>query len=296
LGFTRPVGTIGSLKKQLEKGGGSTGAGRLQWIPANGSITVRFLTEPDGWANYLEHYDKGIRSYFPCTGDNDCEGCKARGEDDWAPSSRYLANALDTEKDRVVALKLPKDLVTRLVARYEKYDTLMDRDYELSRIGTGKDDTFYDATPEPASARKLTKYQLVDLEDVLQDAYNAVWNPTGAVDDPAADDDDDELEKPAQKAGKPVAKSRPAPKFQADEDDDDVPEEDDEEEDVAEDDDPVDAAEEEDYYSESELKKMTMAELRAIAKDYGIPVAKTTGKDTLVEKILAEGGEDGDPF
>lgn len=324
MGFSRKVGSIKNLKDTL-KGGSGGGPSNIQWIPANGSLLVRFLTEPDEWANYIEHYDSAIKRYFPCTGEPSCPGCvmQSKTMNDSTPSSRYLANALDVEKDKVVAVKIPKDLFTRLFSRYEKYDTLVDRDYELSRTGAGLE-TEYDYSPEDKVARKLVKYQLLDLEDILQAEYDSLFgSQNGAADDDDEEEDDDEPPaKPAARtrktaaATKAPAKRAPKLKQPVDEDEEEeeeeeppaakaparrgrkaaappVEEEEEEDEEEEEEDDDEGDDEEEDYYTEEELKAMAIGELRVIAKDYDIKVTPKMGKAALIEAIL---GTDEEPF
>lgn len=175
------VKNLSALRSSLKKGGGS---GYLTRIPADGSLTVRFLTEPDEWVEYHEHYDD-VRKFYPCS--DDCPGC-LEGE---SPSKRYLANALDVTEGKVVPLVLPKSLASSILKKYDKYATLMDRDYELDRSGTGFE-TEYDATPEPPTKMNVSRYDLIDLMDVLEGQLDS------SSDDDDDDDDDDEDEAPAK--------------------------------------------------------------------------------------------------
>ena len=96
------------------------------------------------------------------------------------PSQRFLAQVVDRESDQVIALKMPKDLANRLVVRYERYQTIMDRDYEIMRSGKGLDTT-YDVTPEPASEFDSSKYTKIDLLDILQTAYKSSMGNDSAL-------------------------------------------------------------------------------------------------------------------
>lgn len=164
--FGQKVGSIKDLKKNLERGTGTF----IRYIPKNGALTVRFLTEPDEWLSFKEVFDTVRRKSYPVPE----EGMPGYPDPDQRVSTRYLVNALDTETDKVIPLQLPKDLVNQLVIRYERDETMLDRDYELFRTGEGLDTT-YGLTPEAAMARKVDKYTHLDLEQVLQDAYEAVW-------------------------------------------------------------------------------------------------------------------------
>lgn len=222
MAYGQKMGSIKALKDSLKKGS----AGFIKYVPKNGSLTVRFLEEPENWVNYIEHYDSTLRKSYPCNGEAACPGCVS----DERKSSRYLANAVDTSNDRVIPLQMPKELANRLVVRYEKNGTITDRDYELSRTGEGLD-TVYDLDAEPPTNRKLTKYKPLDLLKTLDDSFQAVF---GEGDE---DDDDDDTAAPAKKTAgvKPRKKTAAARKATAaDPEDDDDADDDEDIEDVPE--------------------------------------------------------------
>lgn len=187
----RKMGSMKALKESLKKGGGgSGGATYIKNVPADG-ITVRFLTEPDEWFGYYEYWDDSAKTFVPM----------AEGEvlpDGARPSFRYLTNALDVTSDRVIPLKLAKTIANTLIVKYDKYDTMMDRNYELQRHGEGLDTT-YDVEPEAPSKMNLAKYDILNLEEVLiaarAQAIGEVatsGSSTAVVDDEDIDDEVDE--------------------------------------------------------------------------------------------------------
>lgn len=198
------VKSLSDLKRSLKKGGG--GSSFLQRIPSEDSLMVRFLEDPvDHWVDYMEHYDEE-RNFYPCIGKkNDCVGCGTGA----SLSQRYLCNAVNTADSKVIPLVMPKSLAKQVLAKYEKFSTLLDRDYELSRTGTGFD-TEYDAEPQSPTKMKLSRYEPLDLWAILEDAMaDAHGNGDDEDDDdaptpkggtkrggskrpPVADDDDDE--------------------------------------------------------------------------------------------------------
>jgi hypothetical protein len=107
-----------------------------------------------------------------------------------------LASALDIETDRVIPLKLAKTAANVLILKYDKYDTMMDRNYELQRHGEGLDTT-YDVTPEAPSKINLAKYDVLDLEEILLNARKQALGedsqaePSSKFTDDDVDDDDD---------------------------------------------------------------------------------------------------------
>lgn len=208
------VGSVATLKKKLKKGGGS--GERMAVIPSDGSLTVRFITEPEEWVEFFQHYDSSRSGsyYFPCI-----ENCPESHEGEDKPSKRYLANAVDTQEGKVVPLVLPASVASSLVKKYDKYKTLLDRDYEISRTGTGFD-TEYEVDAEPASKMNLSRFDPLDLEALL----------AAQLEEPE-DDDEEEVKssKPNPKKGVKTRR-KPAP-IETDDDDEDDDDDSDEDED-----------------------------------------------------------------
>lgn len=298
------VKSIAGLKSSLKKGGG---AGYLTRVSADSVLTVRFLTEPDdGWVQYFEHYDD-VRKFYPCT--DDCPGCREGDQ----PSMRYLANALDVAEGRVVPLVMPKTLAQSAMKKYEKYGTLLDRDYEIERSGSGFETT-YEITPEPPSRMNLSRFDTLELWEILEGQLSTE-DSDDAVDE---DDDDGTDEELAAMKAKFKAASKAAEVDEDDEDDDDGPntresladkslrelraiaqESGASVEDVkgldvdalvdliiGEDDEEPEAAPDSDGLTEDEVKEMSLAEVKAIAKNMKIKFAPGTSKEDLIEMIF----------
>lgn len=189
----KKMGTLKALRDSLKKGGSSLNT-FIKNVPAEG-ITVRFLTEPEEWFGYYEYWNDETRNFCPM----------AVGEvlpDGSRPSFRYLTCAVDIDSDRVIPLKLAKTAANSLILKYDKYGTMLDRNYELQRYGEGLD-TSYDVTPDAPSKLSLAKYDVIDLEKILVEARaNALGerdteprknnNPTVDIDE--IDDEDDDAE------------------------------------------------------------------------------------------------------
>lgn len=196
------VNTIKALKSSLKKGAG--GGNYLSRVPEEG-IAVRFLTEPTEWVKYFEHYDEVLK-FYPCA--DECPGC-AEGN---RASVRYLVNALDVVEGKVIPLVLPKTAAQIVLKKYERYNTLLDRDYEITRDGTGLETT-YDVNPEPPTAMNVKRYELLDLMSLLE---AQLPNEDDEDEDEDEDDEDeDEVDRRPKKAlpSKRVAKKSPAKKL-----------------------------------------------------------------------------------
>jgi hypothetical protein len=196
-----PIGSINKLKAAVNRGAG----GGLLHRVKEGELRVRFLTEPNEWFNYFEHYDP-VNKFYPCS--DDCPGCDA-GDN---PSQRFLANVVDIESNKVIAVVLPKTLVEAILKRYQRRGTLIDRDYTLMREGTGREDTTYDVEAEEPTRMVLSRYKPLNLKALLEQQLSAGDE----------DDGDDEDEAPARRRKATAVRSRrPVPDDDEDEDDDD---------------------------------------------------------------------------
>ena len=247
------VTSINSLRSSVKKGSGS--GSFLSRIPADASLTVRFLTEPTEWIAYFEYYDAEQKRFFPSI-----EGVQTQER----PAARYLANALDVVESRVIPLVMPKSVAASLLKKYDKYATLLDRDYELSRSGAGLE-TEYDVTPEPPTKMNLDRYDLLDLMGLLESQLEDV--PVNSD-----DDEDEEDDKPVKKS---VAKAAPKAKAPVEDDEDDEDDEDSDDESLSRDD----------------LEEKSLAELKILARAKGV---ETKGLDTdaLIDALLGEAEED----
>ena len=256
----QPVGSLKALKAKLAKKGG--GSSFIKFVPKNGSMMVRFLTELDGFVGYDEAWSQTLRKSFPVTSD------MKEGRDYDRKSFVYVCNALDTETDKVIPFQLKQSVVNTLVIKFERNDTIMDRDYEISRYGEGLDTT-YDVESEPPKKRVLSKYKLLDLEAILQEA---------AKDALATGDDDDDDERPSRNAPTKKAAQR---QRRVVPDPDEIDAEDEDEED----DEDEDEEEDGDEYTEAQMKAMDWADLKEHAKDIGVKL-QTRKRSELIDAIL----------
>lgn len=198
--IAKKAGSVKALKASLKKRGNDQ---FIRNVPKEG-ITVRFIEEPDQWLEYKECYSKDIEpNFFPVFEGLDSDviaGLERR------PSKKYLTHVVDRSENKVIALKMPVTLVESIMKKYEKYNTVLDRDYELVKDGEGMGTT-YEAIPEVPKRIKMDMYDPLDLEAVLESQIPAELGG-GVVDD---DDDDDNLA--ADDDDKPISRTRrPKPK------------------------------------------------------------------------------------
>ena len=127
--------------------------GILQRIYTNTSIEIRCLEEPEQWIEFFEYFDEARNMYLPLY-----EGVRTNH----APSKRYLINALDVKESIIIPLVLTKTTVSHLIKFYEKFSTILDRNYKITRTDTDFD-TDYDIEPSSPSKLELNKYPKLNL-------------------------------------------------------------------------------------------------------------------------------------
>jgi hypothetical protein len=293
MAFGQKAGSLKNLKKNLAKSSG--GKGFIKYIPKNSSLNVRFITEPEGWLSYAEHYDQVMKKGYPCTTEVDCPGCKLGLE----KKNRYLTNVANLDnQDRVTALQIPVSLANTLVTKYEKWGSITDRDLELSKQGAGLDTT-YDLDYSPPDRKRVDKYTPLDLEEVLTAAFNDVFSEDEEEEAPAPKKAAKKIGSPKKRAAAPEPadeepKEEPAPKRKTKKssaapkkakepefEPDNEPGEDNE----------PDPEDEEDGYTVEELEAMTLGQLRKVARDEFELNVTGLSKADILEAIL-ESSED----
>lgn len=153
----KKVGSLDQLKKDLTRSGSSSD--RITWVPEDG-ILVHFLNEVGDWLKYWRYYDPNAKRYVPLDeGEYAPEGMRSQ--------SRYVAEVLDVNTDKVIALDIAYSLAQTLSVISERYGTLLGRDYLIVKSGQGLD-TSYQALPEDKVQRPLHTYDRIDLETLLE--------------------------------------------------------------------------------------------------------------------------------
>lgn len=203
------MGSVEAARKSVKKSGNSL----VRSIPTDDSITARFIEEPSEWFGFYEYWDEDEKTYRPVIdGEETPNGARI--------SFRYLANVYIVDDSAVRALKMPKSVAEQILAYHQKYGTILDRDYDLSRTGSGKNDTNYMVAPDAPSKMNVKRFEALDLQKIL--------DQMAGLDE---DDEDDDDERPAKRTA-PKKSRRPVDDddddFEDDTDDDDEDEDEDE--------------------------------------------------------------------
>jgi len=162
-----------------------------------GDTVIHFLTEPAEWVGYLEHYNPNPGGFsFPCTQENTCPGCNSELEKMRSKGRKVVIPVVVDDK-WVNLYKIPKKFAERLAKRADRFGTLLDRSYVITRTGTGIDTDYdvesgdkdrYDFDPDA--------YIVPDVEQLLEDTFHQVWGDEATLQEQVM------AKRPAKKAAK----------------------------------------------------------------------------------------------
>jgi len=175
-----------------------------------GDTEVVFLTETEEWVGYYEHYDPRPNGFsFPCTQEEDCPGCVSK-LDKMRSKGRKVAIPVVVDSQWVNVIKLPKKFAERLAKRGERFGTMKDREFTLTRTGLGQD-TDYDVETGPKTTVDYEQFKVPNIEQMLQSAWDQAWGEDSIV---GKEEEFDAASEPVQMF-KPAAKKAPAKKAQS---------------------------------------------------------------------------------
>lgn len=249
----------------MKRGGGNNALYRLK---ADTTVKVRFLQEPKDWHEAWYHF---IDSKFSwCSQMRSCPGCSVGNR----ARKIVLANAVimhsEREEDigKVVVMQMPTTLADQVLKREKRFKTVCDRDYDLSREGSGQTDTKYSVDYDEKKTRDLSRW-----DDKIHDITAIVSSELSQSGEDEDSGEDDE--------GEPRSTKKPSSKNRSYDEDD---------EDFEDDEDDEDAEDEFADLDRTELKR----EIKKLDPDY--VVRKSQSDDDLREVLreLSEGSEDED--
>ena len=204
------MGLIDKIKNDVKKSGSNKG--KIVYIKDGTKLRVRFLTDMDDGMEVTFHdkFDRGIN--LPCR-EHYGKPCHYCEDEDLRTRSQYVWSVYNYETKEVQLLVFPVNSfspIPALVAMYENYGTLTDRDYVISRTGK-QTNTSYTVIPmEKVKFRneKAKAYSKNQILKILDKAY------------PDTNEDDDDYEDEPKK--KPSTKSKKK-EVEDDEDEDELP-------------------------------------------------------------------------
>jgi hypothetical protein len=225
---------------------------------------VRILTDMDDFICVTMHDNYKMGVGFPCFtyfGKKDCPFCntdKYGKSDGYRTRDLFIFTVYDYESKEVkLMMEAANDCspIPTMLDFYETHGTLCDRDYVISRRGTGFDTSYTLIPGDKKRFKGEDNFEAMDEKEVFEKLKDRYFEKMKAVLKKIKDgtfgleedlDDDDEDEKPKKK-NKPEVKPKKKAKKPVDDDDDDDDYFDDEDDEI-----PFDADEDEDDEDEDE--------------------------------------------
>ena len=257
------MGLLSEIKKDAKKSGQNKG--KFIYFREGQKQRIRFLQDMDDGLQITFHdsFEQSIN--VPCQEhfDRECPYCD---DDTVRTRSQYVWSVWNYETNEVQLFMFPVNNCSplpALVAMYETYGTLTDRDYVISVTGKQQNKTFSVVPMDKVKFRntKAKPYSESQVLKMLDKAFPC---------DADTDEDDDEDYTPKSKK----KKQRPA-KTSTKKDVDEDYEDDDYDEDMSEEDDTDDV----DYES------MTVKELYKLCKSRGIDVAPKKSQKFYIKQL-----------
>lgn len=249
---------VDSIKRDAKKSGGNKA--KFVYFREGTKLRLRFLQDMDEGMELTFHdsFDQGINCLCQEHLGKDCPYC---GDDSVRTRSQYVWSVWNYETSEVQLFMFPVNNcspIPSLMAMYENYGTICDRDYVVSCNGKGTNKTFSVVPMDKnkfrnAKAKPFSESQILKLCD-------KAW-PCEAGDDDDDDEDDVLPKKRPGKAKKPAKSKKPK--------DEDYEDDDEDIEDVEDDDEDWGDEEEDDTL---DYEEMSPKELFKLCKDRGIDV------------------------
>lgn len=247
------MGLVDKIKADVKKSGQNKG--KFIYFREGQKLRVRFLTDMDDGMEITFHdsYEKGIN--VPCQEHfgRDCPYCE---NEELRTRSQYVWSVYNYDTKEVQLFMFPVNNcspIPALMAMYENYGTICDRDYVISVSGKQQNKTYSVVPMDKVKFRneKAKAYSEKAILKMLDKAY-----PCDDAED--EDDEDDAPKKSKKRPEKSTAKKgKRKPEPEDEEEEDDYEEED---------------FNEEDEDDEIDYSDMTAKELYQLCKERGIDV------------------------
>jgi hypothetical protein len=159
---------------------GGVGGDFIRYLK-DGDTTFRILQEPDDWKYWWEHFSPAGFS-FPCANEDgehpdDCPGCTSDNEKMSKVNRKIGFNVLASwnGQEYVNAFKVGPTVGDKLKNRFNRFGTVTDRDYTITRYKTSGDRWDFDVEGGVQSPIDLAHYELKDIEALLQASWDEAW-------------------------------------------------------------------------------------------------------------------------
>lgn len=268
------MGLLNDMKSEIQKSGGSKG--KILFIKDGTKKRIRFLEDAEDGHELTFHdsYNDGINALCLEELGKNCPYCE---RDDLRTRKLYAWSVWDYDAKEVKVLLYAANNCTpipSIIAMFEAYGTLLDRDFVISRTGS-QQNTSYTVIPQDKAKFKNSKANKLSTKELLKVIAKAF--PINPEDMDEEDEEDEEEEHKTKKKKNKSSKSKKKEKYDEDDYDDEEDNEDDDDDDE----------DEEDY------DEMSAQELYRLCKKKGIKVSKCKKKSYYID-ILEEYEEDED--
>jgi hypothetical protein len=202
---------IDDIKTQAKKAGSNKG--KFVYFKAGAKVRVRFLEDMDDGRKIAFHDSFASGINVPCqeTFGRECKYCE---DDDLRTRDQYAWCVWDYDAKEVKVIIAPVNQcspIPSLVAMYETYGTLTDRDYVITKSGAQQTTTYSVVPMDKAKFRndKAKPFSDSKFYDLLDKAF------------PSDDDDEDDGDKKKKKKTPPKSKGKAKPEPEDEDEDED---------------------------------------------------------------------------
>lgn len=206
------MGILDKIKQDAKKSGRSKG--KFIYFREGEKKRVRFLNDMDEGMEIPFHdsFEKGVN--VPCQElyGKDCSYCE---DDELRTRSLYAWSVYDYDAKEVKIFMQAVNNCTAIpaiMAMYDTYGTLLDRDFVITRTGKGQNTT-YSVVPMDKNKFRNEKAKALSVKTILKNLAQAY-----PVDDDNEDDDEDYV--PSKKPSKKTEKKKSEPEYDEDDTDD----------------------------------------------------------------------------
>lgn len=271
-------GILDEMRNRIRNSG--SGKGKMFYLKDRDKKRVRFLSDIDA-AVKVPFHDKWGELNEPC---RELVGktCPNHDRDDIRTKDNFAwpVYNYDQKEVQVFLYKANQNSpIPNLIAMYEAYGTITDRDYTISRAGSGTDTTYSLVPLDKGKFKFADKFKALSKKAILELVFKAFKNEDEEEEEDEEDDDEEE-EGETPKKGKKKEDKKPAKKGGKKsppwEEEDDEDEEDDDEDDGEDDDEEDDDEDEEEDDEEDEepVKKKSSSSKKPEKKDAKKPAKK----------------------